>query len=250
MDLPAQIAQVHDEILKRGSASRHITYRFYERSVKKSSYDVGERLLLFHPPALLESGRKPRVAWLGLYRILALYSTVSYNLDSEVGTWRKGGVFSADCVLPATDITGIPMAELSPLFATHGDTEIPAMYTTDPEDIPIFVREPVLLSDDRAHGSEFTKAKEAEIRPLLERETFEINLREEVPKGKRYPTVDLWLVSSKDEVRKSGTKHGQCRNLAEQAFAVPAKLSAMHNYSNVRHNSCRMLLALASIFGF
>lgn len=40
-------------------------------------------MLLFHPPGIIETGRKLRVPWLGPYRIASIHSPFSYELLSE-----------------------------------------------------------------------------------------------------------------------------------------------------------------------
>jgi hypothetical protein len=52
--------------------------------VTKCSYAIGDRVLIFHPPGLVETGRKLRVPWIGPYRIVERQSDVSYVLRSEI----------------------------------------------------------------------------------------------------------------------------------------------------------------------
>lgn len=88
IDLPARLAEIHNEVLRRGKTSRDSAAKYYNRSVKKCSYKEGDRVLLYHPPGTLEIGRKLRVPWLGPYRIVAVQSQVGYELLSEIGNRR------------------------------------------------------------------------------------------------------------------------------------------------------------------
>jgi hypothetical protein len=51
--------------------------------VKAVNYSVGDRVLVFYPPGLIEEGRKLRTPWMGPHRIMHKLVTVSYLLKVE-----------------------------------------------------------------------------------------------------------------------------------------------------------------------
>jgi hypothetical protein len=83
-DLPSRLAAVHADLLLAGKHSRSAAEKFYNRAVAECSYAIGDRVLIFHPPGLVETGRKLRVPWIGPYRIVESQSDVSYVLRSEI----------------------------------------------------------------------------------------------------------------------------------------------------------------------
>jgi transposase InsO family protein len=82
-DLPKALARIHQELLSAGHRSRGTAATYYDRAVKACSYNVGDRMLLYYPPGEIEQGRKPRVPWLGPYRVVARHSSVAYTIRSE-----------------------------------------------------------------------------------------------------------------------------------------------------------------------
>lgn len=165
------------------------------------------------------------------------------SIDKGVRT----GVFSSDCTRPATDVNDIIIAHVSAEFRPLTSFNVSrAAYTSSPRDVPIFVTETVPLSDERANGPKFQAAKKAEMKGLLERGTFDIVLREEVPAGKKILKGKYVLA-----IKEKGTDKERFKaRYVVQGFADPVKSTAMHNSPNLRHDSARMLLALASILGF
>lgn len=184
----------------------------------------------------------------GPYPVLNLsHDGTQVTLDINRG--ERGGVFSADCVRPATDVAEILFSQISSEFSPHSnrgpDVSRP-MYTGSHDDIPIFISEAVPLSDKRATEPKFTEAKKKELRGLLERGTFEMVLRQEVPSNAKVLRGRFVLV-----IKDVGT--GEERYKARyvvQGFDDPAKKAAVHNSPNIRHESSRLLLAMASILGF
>jgi hypothetical protein len=83
-DLPSLLAAVHADLFSAGNRSRSAAEKFYNRAVAECSYAFGDRVLIFHPPGLVETGRKLRVPWIGPYRIVESQSDVSYVLRSEI----------------------------------------------------------------------------------------------------------------------------------------------------------------------
>jgi hypothetical protein len=76
-DLPSRLAAVHADLLSAGKRGRSAADKFYNRAVTECSYAIGDRVLIFHPLGLVETGRKLRVPWIGPYRIFERQSDVS-----------------------------------------------------------------------------------------------------------------------------------------------------------------------------
>jgi transposase InsO family protein len=83
-NLSAQLQSVHDELYRRGKNARSAAAKQYDKAVRVAQYDVGDRVLLFHPPALVEEGRKLRSPWLGPYVVTEKLSPIAYILRGEV----------------------------------------------------------------------------------------------------------------------------------------------------------------------
>lgn len=129
--------------------------------------------------------REREKKYCGPYPILNISNDGSQvTISTEWG--ERSEVFSTDCIRPATDLLEVLMDQVSTEFDPHCTWKsCRANYTTSGEDVPIFVTEAVALTDERANGPQFTEPKKAEIRGPLERGTFLIVLREEVPQNSR-----------------------------------------------------------------
>jgi hypothetical protein len=84
-DLAERLKEVHRDLMAAGRRSRMAAARYYDQAVKETSFVVGDRVLIWHPPGEVEVGRKLRVLWIGPYRITDQHSPVSYSLKSEIG---------------------------------------------------------------------------------------------------------------------------------------------------------------------
>jgi transposase InsO family protein len=87
-DLPTSLARLHEDMLRGGLRSRDRAARHYDRAVDETMYQEGDRVLVYHPPALTERGRKLRVPWLGPYVVKERLSAVGYVLESVLGGKR------------------------------------------------------------------------------------------------------------------------------------------------------------------
>jgi hypothetical protein len=83
-NIPSRLAAVHADLLSARKRSRSAAEKYYNRAVTECSYAIGDRVLIFHPPGLVETGLKLRVPWIGPYRIVERQSDVSYVLQSEI----------------------------------------------------------------------------------------------------------------------------------------------------------------------
>jgi Integrase core domain len=74
---------LHDELYRRGVKARSAAAKQYDKAVKAVQYSVGDRVLVFYPPGLVEEGRKLRAPWMGPYRIMEKLGPVSFLLKAE-----------------------------------------------------------------------------------------------------------------------------------------------------------------------
>lgn len=84
--LQDRLQRLHDVIYQRGLRSRRDASRQYNKALKETHFDIGDRVLLYHPPAEMEVGRKLRSAWLGPYRVIEKLSPVGFVLKSETSS--------------------------------------------------------------------------------------------------------------------------------------------------------------------
>lgn len=90
VELPRLLAEIHSELLTAGVKRRKTAATFYDQAVVECKYEIGDRVLLSHPPALVETGRTLRVSSLGPYMISEQQSPVSYTHTSEAGKKSAG----------------------------------------------------------------------------------------------------------------------------------------------------------------
>jgi hypothetical protein len=83
-DVAQRLAEVHDQLYKKAKRSRAAAQAQYDKAVTMCSYAVGDRVLIYHTPGEMESGRKIRVPWIGPYRITEQHSAVGYSAVSEL----------------------------------------------------------------------------------------------------------------------------------------------------------------------
>jgi hypothetical protein len=81
--LGKQLEALHDELYRRGIKAKSQAAKQYDKAVKAVQYSVGDRVLVFYPPGLVEEGRKLRAPWMGPYRIMEKLRPVSYLLKAE-----------------------------------------------------------------------------------------------------------------------------------------------------------------------
>jgi hypothetical protein len=170
---------------------------------------------------------------------------VTLNVDRG----QRSGVFSADCVRPAPEIADVFLARISSTLSSYSN-RAPGMhraaYTKDEADVPVYVTEAVENKDPRSNGHEFSAAKQKELLGLLERGTFKVVLREEIPKNAPVMKGRFVLVIKNRETDQEIYK----ARYVVQGFLDPLKQRAVHNSPNLRQDTSRLVLALASICGF
>ena len=82
--LDERLAELHRSLLSAGFAARRRAEKQYNKLVAECQYEVGDRVLVYDPPAAVERGRKLRTPWLGPYRVTEKLSPISYVLTSEI----------------------------------------------------------------------------------------------------------------------------------------------------------------------
>jgi Reverse transcriptase (RNA-dependent DNA polymerase) len=170
---------------------------------------------------------------------------VTLNVDRG----QRSGVFSADCVRHAPEMAGVFLAHISSTLSSYSN-RAPGMhrsaYTKDEADVPVYVTEAVENKDPRSNGPEFSAAKQKELLGLLERGTFKVVLREEIPKNAPVMKGRFVLV-----IKNRETDHEVYKaRYVVQGFLDPLKQRAVHNSPNLRQDTSRLVMALASICGF
>lgn len=80
-----RLAEVHTLIFSKSMKSRATEQKQYDKEVKQTQYDVGDRVFMLHVPGLTEEGRKFLVPWLRPYRVTERLFDVGYIVESEIG---------------------------------------------------------------------------------------------------------------------------------------------------------------------
>jgi hypothetical protein len=100
--------------------------------------------------------------------------------------------------------------------------------------------------DPRANGPAFSAAKQKVLLCLLERGTFKVVLREEILKNAPVMKGRFVLVIKNRETDQEVYK----ARYVVQGFLDPLKQRTVQNSPNLRQDTSRLVLALASICGF
>jgi hypothetical protein len=100
--------------------------------------------------------------------------------------------------------------------------------------------------DPRANGPAFSAAKQKVLLCLLERGTFKVVLPEEIPKNAPVMKGRFVLVIKNRETDQEVYK----ARYVVQGFLDPLKQRTVHSSPNLRQDTSRLVLALASICGF
>jgi hypothetical protein len=69
LSLGEQLKSLHDELYRQGVKAKSAAKQ-YDNALKAVQYSVGDRVLMFYPPDLIEEGRKLRAPRMGPYRIV------------------------------------------------------------------------------------------------------------------------------------------------------------------------------------
>lgn len=119
-------------------------------------------------------------------------------------------------------------------------------YFESPRDDDVYLTDVISNRDERGTSKEMTEAKRREIQNLLDRGTFKVNLREEIPKdGNVLPVIFVLALKSSVD--------GQIKHKARYVIGGHRdrlKHMMVHSTSTLQPSSIRLLLALAAIQGF
>jgi Integrase zinc binding domain/Integrase core domain len=84
-NLQARLQEVHKRLFDKLLASTTAAGRIYDRAVRETQYEVGDTVFVFHPPGLIDKGRKLVPPWLGPYVVQKKLSDISYLLTDREG---------------------------------------------------------------------------------------------------------------------------------------------------------------------
>ena len=119
-------------------------------------------------------------------------------------------------------------------------------YFQSPEDDDVYLTEIIPNRDERATSVEMREAKLQEIKNLLNRGTFKVILREEIPK-------DVNVLPGRFVLALKSTEDGEIKHKARYVIGGHRdrlKHMMVHSTSTLQPSSIRLLLALAAIHGF
>ena len=119
-------------------------------------------------------------------------------------------------------------------------------YFGSPDEDEVYLTEIISKGDNRANSKEMTKAKRQEIMSLLERGTFKVILREEIPK-------DANVLPGRFVLALKSTEDNNVKYKARYVIGGHRdrlKHMMVHSTSTLQPASIRLLLALATVHGF
>ena len=218
---------------------------------KDRTVDIGDSVLVWRE----EPGTHgTKGSYHGPYHVLETAdSRIRVQNNAHAGTW-----FSLDqvkpmpdtpCALPTTEMlftsTIRALVEKNRSRKAREARERRRRKHKRYTDAGVHVTEVLKPNDPRCHELRFDEAKRKELQGLLEKGTFRIVLRDEDPnvhvmKGRF--VLALKHVGTEQEVAKA--------RFVVQGFSDPRKTKMLHNATNLRQDSARLVMALAAIFGF
>ena len=178
-----------------------------------------------------------------------------------------GGRFSSDCIRPAPSAEDVLFSEIAPLVEEHlseaalaarqrarrvsSDDEVTFVTSAygvenDDDSFPIYVSEVVHPKDPRADSKQFVEAKMKELTNLLQRGTFKVVLKEEVPAECNVMSSRIVLTIKDKDTDQERYK----ARFVVRGFSDELKEVMVHQSPNLGQDGTRMLFALASILGF
>ena len=185
--------------------------------------------------------------WLGPFTVLCTDESrkLVYVQDAKIGAARRFKAVQVKRYL-TSETTSVNLAhffmmDLGGALGRFGTTSVEAQTTTG-----VHLTEIITRGDPRAYSPEMNAAKKAEIKNLLERGTFKVILKEELPPdGNVLPGRFVLAIKSTDDGKinyKARYVIGGHRD-KYKAFMV-------HSTSTMQPQSIRLLLALAAVFEF
>lgn len=167
--------------------------------------------------------------------------TVTKTLQRQVWVQRpdKEAQYSLDHVLPVEEADGTGL--LSQVFFAL------KQYKSDKrQKARVFLTEYLEPRDPRQDEPEFVKAKLKEIEGLAEQGTYEVEWKEDVPKGSNVLGGRFVLCIK----NKGSGGEGFKARFVVQGHRDREKSRLVHTSSNLRQSSVRLLTALAAVLGF
>ena len=179
----------------------------------------------------------------------------------------NGGIFSCDCIRPAPHPEDVLFSEIAPLIEAHlSEAALAARNRTrripyadeicftsssygiehSEGSFPVYVSEVVSPADPRADSRKFVEAKSKELSNLLQRGTFKIVLKEEVPQDCNVMSSRIVLTIKDKDTDEERYK----ARFVVRGFNDKLKEVMVHQSPNLSQDGTRMLFCLASILGF
>lgn len=201
-----------------------------------NNYDPGDQVLVWREKIV-----NSRIGeWLGPYTVLGMNAEkkLVYIQDAKVGAARPFSVTQVKRYILPVDVA----------HSFFQDIGRGLQYFTSPadDDNSVFLTEVLDPTDPRTSSIQMTTAKRAEIRGLLERGTFRIILREEVP-------PDANVLPGRFVLAIKSTEDGETKFKARYVIGGHRdrmKAMMVHSAATLQPQSIRLLLALAAAFGF
>jgi hypothetical protein len=113
-DLAVRLAEIHERLYDKSLSARNAAGRVCDRAVNETSTAVGERVFVFHPPVLIEEGRKLLPPWMGSCVVTERLSEVAYLVEDRSGHTSRVRVNRLTMMDPGVEETQDPMAGMFP----------------------------------------------------------------------------------------------------------------------------------------
>ena len=198
------------------------------------SYKPGDHVLVWREK-LVES----RIGeWIGPFEVIGADESkkLVYVQDSKIGAARPFNIAQVKRYLPPETLANHVIDEIADRLT----------YFASPPDDEVHLTEIISSGDPRASSSEMSEAKKREIRGLLDRGTFKVILKKDLPR-------DANVLPGRFVLTIKSTEDGQVKHKARYVIGGhrgKLKKFMVHDTATLQPQSVRLLLALASIFGF
>lgn len=204
-------------------------------------YEVGQKVLVWREKAV-----NNRIGeWMGPYVVSGLDRDrkLVFVSDQNGGPPKPFGFAQIKPFFSNSESSNAFFVDLLESFQKYRSTEEPAV---SPEDGQIFLTEVLDPRDERTSLPEMTEAKKTEIRSLLDRGTFKVILKEDIPPdGNVLPGRFVLAIKS--------TEDGEVKFKARYVIGGHRdrlKNMMVHSVQTLQPSSIRLLLALAAMHGF
>ena len=198
------------------------------------SYQPGDRVLVWR-----ENVVNNRIGeWMGPFTVMATdeRKKLAYVQDVKIGAARPFNVVQVKPYYAADTLAHSFMLDLGQSLRQFGS----------PQEQEFFLTEIIENSDPRANSKEMENAKAKEIRNLLSRGTFKVILKEDIPPdGNVLPGRFVLAIKSTEDnkvIYKARYVIGGHRDKFKDMM--------VHTSTTLQPQSIRLLLAMASMFGF